>query len=117
MAGVKDRLVDRDRDDVAGLVGGQRTGSDRAAGHDLGESLGPHADAIVGFLRSDRRSNEAAMKYLLLGAFSSGFLAYGFSLLYAMTGSTRLPKTAAVAPIPFHPGAIKYYTEKGVYKP
>jgi len=50
---------------------------------------------LVGFLRSDRRSNEAAMKYLLLGAFSSGFLAYGFSLLYAMTGSTRLPKIAA----------------------
>jgi hypothetical protein len=24
---------------------------------------------------------------------------------------------AAVAPVPFHPGAIKYYTEKGVYKP
>ncbi|MBN8729755.1 MAG: NADH-quinone oxidoreductase subunit N [Acidobacteria bacterium] len=50
---------------------------------------------LVGFLRSDRRSNEAAMKYLLLGAFSSGFLAYGFSLLYAITGSTRLPKIAA----------------------
>ena len=34
---------------------------------------------MVGFLRGDKRSNEAAMKYLLLGAFSSGFLAYGFS--------------------------------------
>ena len=30
---------------------------------------------MVGFLRTDKRSNEAAMKYLLLGAFSSGFLA------------------------------------------
>jgi len=45
---------------------------------------------MVGFLRSDRRSNEAAMKYLLLGAFSSGFLAYGFSLLYGLSGSTKL---------------------------
>lgn len=45
---------------------------------------------LVGFLRSDRRSNEAAMKYLLLGAFSTGFLLYGFSLLYGLTGSTRL---------------------------
>ena len=34
---------------------------------------------MVGFLRTDKRSNEAAMKYLLLGAFSSGFLVYGFS--------------------------------------
>jgi NADH-quinone oxidoreductase subunit N len=45
---------------------------------------------MVGFLRSDKRSNEAALKYLLLGAFSSGFLAYGFSLLYGISGSTKL---------------------------
>ena len=36
---------------------------------------------MVGFLRREKRSNEAALKYLLLGAFSSGFLAYGFSVL------------------------------------
>lgn len=45
---------------------------------------------LVGFLREDRRSNEAALKYLLLGGFSSGFLMYGFSLLYGIAGSTRL---------------------------
>jgi len=45
---------------------------------------------LVGFLRRDRRSNEAALKYLLLGAFSSGIFAYGLSLLYGMTGSTNL---------------------------
>lgn len=45
---------------------------------------------LVGFLRGDRRSNEAAMKYLLLGAFSSGFLLYGFSILYGLSGSTKL---------------------------
>lgn len=45
---------------------------------------------LTGFLRRDRRSNEGALKYLLLGAFSSGLLAYGFSLLYGLTGSTRL---------------------------
>jgi NADH-quinone oxidoreductase subunit N len=49
---------------------------------------------LVGFLRSDKRSNEAAMKYLLLGAFSSGFLAYGFSLMYGLSGSTRLKEIA-----------------------
>ncbi len=53
---------------------------------------------MVGFLRSDRRSNEAALKYLLLGAFSSGILAYGFSILYGLAGSTRLGDiTAAIA--------------------
>src|SRR5271157_5029025 len=41
--------------------------------------------AMVGFLRREKRSNEAAMKYLLLGAFSSGILAYGFSLLYGLS--------------------------------
>ena len=50
---------------------------------------------MVGFLRSDRRSNEAAMKYLLLGAFSSGFLVYGFSLMYGLSGSTRLREIAS----------------------
>jgi NADH-quinone oxidoreductase subunit N len=45
---------------------------------------------LVGFLRRDQRSNEAALKYLLLGAFSSGIFAYGLSLLYGLTGSTNL---------------------------
>jgi NADH-quinone oxidoreductase subunit N len=45
---------------------------------------------LVGFLRTDRRSNEAALKYLLLGAFSSGIFAYGLSLMYGITGTTDL---------------------------
>lgn len=45
---------------------------------------------MVGFLRSDKRSNEAALKYLLLGAFSTGFLVYGMSIMYGMAGSTKL---------------------------
>jgi NADH-quinone oxidoreductase subunit N len=53
---------------------------------------------MVGFLRGDKRSNEAAMKYLLLGAFSSGFLVYGFSIMYGLAGSTRLSDiTAAIS--------------------
>ncbi|HET8546563.1 MAG TPA: NADH-quinone oxidoreductase subunit N [Bryobacteraceae bacterium] len=50
---------------------------------------------LVGFNRHEKRSNEAAMKYLLLGAFSSGFLAYGMSLLYGIAGSTKLRDIAA----------------------
>ncbi len=45
---------------------------------------------MVGFLRTEKRSNEAALKYLLLGAFSSGFLVYGFSVMYGLAGSTKL---------------------------
>src|SRR6202007_790677 len=45
---------------------------------------------LVGFLRRDRRSNEAALKYLLLGAFSAGTFAYGLSLFYGLSGSTNL---------------------------
>jgi NADH-quinone oxidoreductase subunit N len=44
---------------------------------------------LVGFLRGSPRSNEASLKYFLLGAFSSGILLYGFSLLYGMAGSTK----------------------------
>ncbi len=49
---------------------------------------------MVGFLRSDKRSNEAALKYMLLGGFSSGFLVYGFSVMYGIAGSTRLRDVA-----------------------
>jgi NADH-quinone oxidoreductase subunit N len=45
---------------------------------------------LVGFLRRDRRSNEAALKYMLLGAFSSGIFAYGLSLFYGIAGGTNL---------------------------
>ena len=45
---------------------------------------------LTGFLRGSRRSNEAAVKFLLLGAFSSGLLLYGMSLLYGIGGSTKL---------------------------
>jgi NADH-quinone oxidoreductase subunit N len=45
---------------------------------------------LAGYLKPNPRSNEAAVKYFLLGAFSLGILLYGMSLLYGATGTTRL---------------------------
>jgi NADH-quinone oxidoreductase subunit N len=53
---------------------------------------------LVGYLKRDRKSNEASMKYFLLGIFSSGVLLYGMSLIYGITGTTNLAKIAEVLP-------------------
>src|SRR5277367_275023 len=45
---------------------------------------------LTGYLAREQRSKEAALKYMLMGAFSSGILAYGFSILYGIAGSTNL---------------------------
>ncbi len=45
---------------------------------------------LAGFMRRSNRSNEAAIKYLVLGAFSSGIMIYGMSLLYGLSGTTNL---------------------------
>jgi NADH-quinone oxidoreductase subunit N len=49
---------------------------------------------LAGFLRHDTRSNEAALKYFLLGAFASAFLLYGTSMIYGLTGTTNLKAIA-----------------------
>jgi len=46
---------------------------------------------MVAYLKGDRLSNEASLKYILFGAVSTGAMLYGLSLLYGMTGSTSLP--------------------------
>jgi NADH-quinone oxidoreductase subunit N len=45
---------------------------------------------LAGFKRAEGRSLEASAKYFVLGAFSSGILLYGISLLFGTAGSTRL---------------------------
>ncbi len=50
---------------------------------------------LAGFMRRDNRSNEASIKYLVLGAFSSGIMLYGMSLLYGLSGSTNLTEILA----------------------
>ena len=45
---------------------------------------------MVGYLKTDRLSNEASLKYILFGAISTGSMLYGLSLIYGMTGSLNL---------------------------
>ncbi len=50
---------------------------------------------LTGFIRQERRSNEAALKYVILGSVSSGIFLYGMSLVYGITGTTQLTDMAA----------------------
>ncbi len=51
---------------------------------------------LAGIRRDNLRSNEAALKYFLLGAFATGFLLYGMTMVYGSTGHTNLFKIAEV---------------------
>jgi NADH-quinone oxidoreductase subunit N len=50
---------------------------------------------LAGLNRRSARSAEAALKYFLLGAFSTAFLLYGIALVYGATGSTNLTTISA----------------------
>ncbi|MFC1222163.1 NADH-quinone oxidoreductase subunit N [Pedobacter sp. BG31] len=67
---------------------------------------------LAGIRKTDFASNEASLKYFLMGAFSTGFLLFGITLVYGATGSFDLDKiqaylvnNQAVSPI-FYPGVI-----------
>ena len=51
---------------------------------------------LAGFIKPNQRSNEAAVKYFLLGAFSLGVLLYGMSFMYGLSGTTNLRVMAKV---------------------
>jgi NADH-quinone oxidoreductase subunit N len=57
---------------------------------------------LAGFIRHSLKSTESALKYFLLGAFSSAFLLYGISIIYGLTGTTDIKAIAA------------FITEKGL---
>ena len=50
---------------------------------------------LTGYFKRDARSSEAALKYLVYGAVSSGLMVYGFSLLYGLTAETNLIRIGA----------------------
>ncbi len=52
---------------------------------------------LAGFNRDNIKSNEAGLKYFLLGCFSTGFLLYGMALIYGATGTTKIVRIAAMA--------------------
>jgi NADH-quinone oxidoreductase subunit N len=51
---------------------------------------------LVSYAKLDTRSNEAGMKYMLLGAFASALLLYGISFIYGTSGTTTYSEIAAV---------------------
>ncbi len=50
---------------------------------------------LAGYLRKDPKSAEAALKYVLFGAVSTGIMLFGFAIMYGLSGTTRLPEMAA----------------------
>ncbi len=50
---------------------------------------------LAGFLRGSLRSNEASLKYFLLGSFASALLLFGISLTYGLTGSTEIGQVSS----------------------
>ena len=62
--------------------------------------------ALVAFLKTDRGSVEAGLKYFLIGAVSSAVLAFGISLVYAATGSLVLGDVAAAIGNPEMAGVL-----------
>jgi len=51
---------------------------------------------LAGYLRDDKRANEAALKYFLLGSFATAFFLYGVALIYGSTGTVNLTAVRAV---------------------
>src|SRR5207253_38010 len=47
---------------------------------------------LAGFFRTRLEAGEASMKYLLIGAFASGFFLYGIALIFGATGTTNLDR-------------------------
>jgi NADH-quinone oxidoreductase subunit N len=61
---------------------------------------------LAGFLRDDRRNNESALKYFLLGSFATVFLLYGIAWIYGLTASTNLDEIRQFLERSNHPSVL-----------
>lgn len=61
---------------------------------------------LAGYLRDDKRNNESALKYFLLGSFATAFLLYGVAWIYGMTGTTNLADIRAALLRPVDAGSM-----------
>jgi len=59
------------------------------------EMLSITSYVLAGFLKGQQRSSEAALKYVVYGALSSGVMVFGFSILFGMAGSLNLSEMGA----------------------
>jgi NADH-quinone oxidoreductase subunit N len=61
---------------------------------------------LAGYLRDDRRSNESALKYFLLGSFATAFFLYGVAIIYGATGTITLTAVRAILSGPAAPSTV-----------
>lgn len=78
------------------------------------ELLSLSSYVLTGMLRRDDRSNEAAMKFFLIGAVTTAVILFGVSLLYGLTGSTNL-ETIAAAIANLTPGELPLLAAAGLF--
>ncbi len=69
------------------------------------ETMALSSYILAGIFNRERRSNEAAIKYFVLGALSSAILLYGISLLYGATGTLELSGLARAMPVALAQGS------------
>jgi len=89
------KIEDIDRGEYYALMLFATSGSDLISIYLGLELMALSVYIMAGFMRDSTRSNEAALKYFLLGAFSSGILLYGISIMYGITGATNLREIAS----------------------
>src|SRR5205814_2926315 len=61
---------------------------------------------LAGFLRDDKRANEASLKYFLLGSFATAFFLYGVAVIYGCTKTINLSGVRAELTGPDAPAAL-----------
>jgi NADH-quinone oxidoreductase subunit N len=70
------------------------------------ETLSISTYVMAGLRKSDLKSNEASIKYFILGSFASAFLLYGMALVYGATGTTNITAIAAKVADPNFPALL-----------